>query len=181
MTLAISTSSPQISVSLFQGDVVKFAKVEMARQNASELIAKWTVEAVPDFRVVKRLVVDIGPGGFTGVKVGVTMAQMFAMCSDIELNAITAFDLICPSTAVAIPYKRGSYCVRELGQLPEVCSDLSQSEYCGYGIDGVADTYPFFNIETIESFGYSVSLAKLLPLYVAEPSVSIPKQPFASL
>ncbi len=181
MTLAISTSSPLISVSVFSSEEVLFSRSEMAQQNASGLVASWVAEAVPGFSIIDRLVVDIGPGGFTGVKVGVTMAQMFAISSGVQLIAVTAFDLISSNMAVAIPYKKGSYCVRELGQPPVVSSDLSPLDYCGYGIEGVADTYPSFNIETIEQHGYPIDLTKLVPLYIAEPSISTPKQPFASL
>jgi|CXWL01.1.fsa_nt_gi hypothetical protein len=180
MTLAISTSSPLISVTVFSGCDVLYSQSELAQQNASGLVASWVSEAVTDFSSIEKIVVDIGPGGFTGLKVGVTMAQMFAFVHDIAVYSITAFDLIAADKHVAIPYKKGSYCIRIIGNNPTISNDLSSSQYCGYGIEGKAVIYPKLDYEIIERCSVRTELDRLVPLYVAEPSISIPKQPFAS-
>lgn len=181
MIVAFSTSSPMASVALLADDgSVLAAESREARMNASaaclEMLAPMLDAHVHD---VSGYLADLGPGSFTGVKVGVTLAKTMAMVDGVKAGGLSAFDLVDPNGLVVIPSKKGEFFWRMPGG--EVCVErsLPKERFEGFGHGVEAPCYP-------EARGFAGQMHRiewhapetLLPRYVLEPSISTPNKPY---
>jgi hypothetical protein len=122
---------------------------------------------------------DVGPGSFTGVRVGVILAKTLAYCFGAKVAGATAFDLISAGETVYLPSKKGEFFLREPGCEPVRTSDLGNRPGIGFGLADRPDAYP-------TASGFAPLLSDLepqapeefLPQYLIEPSISIPNRPF---
>lgn len=99
--LAIDTTSARCTVLLGDGDFLISRAVESVRQNAQFVlpkIAELLAEAKKDLRQINAIAVLAGPGSFTGIRIGVGIAQGLGMAnntpvlplSNLALKAFTA-------------------------------------------------------------------------------------------
>lgn len=172
MTLAISTSGPYAIVAQFdtQADLVSHAKVESQRAASGGIL-----RLMDDLQIGKpeRIIVDIGPGSFTGVRVGVTMAKMWAQAWGVPVFGVSAFDLI-SDDPVAIPSKKGEVYVRQSGSEATTMKIEDAKlipEIIFAGDSELADLFKYLPNELIET-----ASVEIVPLYVANPSISKAKQ-----
>lgn len=132
-----------------------------------------------DLRDATLFAADLGPGSFTGVKVGITLAKTWAYAFGVPVAGAPSFDLIDPVGTVAIPSKRGEFFVRNVGEPPIRTTDLPGAPFTGFGPGVEPETYP-----TAEAFAallprlVRVQPEELVPNHLMEPSVSTPKKPF---
>ncbi|MFZ4506716.1 MAG: tRNA (adenosine(37)-N6)-threonylcarbamoyltransferase complex dimerization subunit type 1 TsaB [Fimbriimonas sp.] len=182
MILAISTSSPLASVAWIDADgKVVWSGEQVAPQRASEAILKLLSELreTVDLKEATCVAVDLGPGSFTGVRVGVAIAKTMAWAHGLPTWGRTAFDLISATQTVVVPSKRGEVFIRRPGEEPTRQAGLPTQEAIGYGPLFEKPTFP-----KAERFAALVaeiehqSAANLLPAYFAEPSISTPKKPY---
>ncbi len=185
MTLAVSTSSPLVSAALIgPGSEVLARASEVASGNASGALTRLVEACLRESRHtwadVSQVVADVGPGGFSGVRVGVTMAKTWAYALGVPAAGATAFDLVEPGAPVAVPVRKGEWFLRRPGCEPERVTDLAETGAVGYGPGREDSVWP-------EAFRAAPLLATLefadpfllVPRYLAEPSVSQPKKPYA--
>lgn len=124
-------------------------------------------------------VADLGPGSFTGVKVGVTLAKSFAYLYSCPCSGVESFDLIQPGGGAAIPSKRHEYLVRSSsGEITIIVESEMSVDIPGYGAFFEQPTYP----DCARLADQFTSLAwvrpeVLVPRYYLEPSISTPKKP----
>lgn len=122
---------------------------------------------------------DLGPGSFTGVRVGVTLAKTFAFLGSVKALGAPAFDLIDPAGPVVLPSKRGEWFVREPGKEPYRVTDLDGIAAVGFGPGIEHPVYP-----SAARFGailnrlVPVAAEELTPAYLVPPSISVPKTPY---
>ncbi len=172
MTLALSTSTPFAVVALFDGAQLVARNCKESRRAASSAIIEMC-ESLPK-GAISRIVVDVGPGSFTGVRVGVTMAKMWAEIEALPLFGIESFDLF-GSGPIAIPSKRGEVFLRNPGQ-PSQSIAVGEAEL----VDGIKfidepemkSILTFLPLDRI----FESSPLELMPSYVGEPSISVAKQ-----
>jgi tRNA threonylcarbamoyl adenosine modification protein YeaZ len=181
MTLALGTSSPMVSVALIGplGDVLG-ERHQVARGAASGALAVFVSGLLADNGVTKaqlqRIIVDVGPGSFTGVKVGVTFAKTLAWALNIPVFAVTSFDLISTEAAVAVPSKKGEWYVRRVGQAPLIVSELDAIGLVGYGPGFETEDWPMMtDAARLVGEQPAVDPFALVPYYIADPSISVPK------
>lgn len=130
---------------------------------------------------VELFVSDAGPGSFTGVKVGVTLAKSLAFALGAKAAAVSSFDLISPSETVVIPSRKGEWFVRIPGQVGIRTTKLPDGAV-GFGPGVSPSTFPEARrAESLLASVVTIAPEQLLPTYLAEPSISTPKTPYRSM
>ncbi|MBD2841369.1 tRNA (adenosine(37)-N6)-threonylcarbamoyltransferase complex dimerization subunit type 1 TsaB [Erythrobacter rubeus] len=92
-TLAIETATEACSVALFDGDdlVAEDHKV-LGRGHAERLVPM--IAALPDKGRCDRILVSLGPGSFTGVRIGVATARALGFAWDAEVLGYPTLALV---------------------------------------------------------------------------------------
>lgn len=180
MIAVFSTSSPRISVALFEGDNLVAADAEEAPGKASgaclAMLQALLGKEGASPRDLHGFVADVGPGGFSGTRVGVTLAKTLGFACAVRVAGVDAFDLIAIDQTVAIPVTRGLYSIREPGGEPRQAREVENA--IGYGPDLAEPDYPLAS-RLVPSRLDWVEPETLLPAYRIEPSISTPKKPYA--
>lgn len=183
MILGVSTSSPWASVAALAPDgTVLWEAQESAPQRASEACVSMVRRMLADLNVelsaFDLFATDIGPGSFTGVRVGVMLAKSFAWIHGRPVAGADAFDLIAPDRTVMLPSKKSEFFVRIPGSAPYRDADVPV-DAVGYGPGCEPNVPP-------HARHFSVLLPRLervdpltfAPAYLIEPSISIPKKAY---
>lgn len=96
--LAIDTSSAWCSVALSLGDQAPLLKHEAVSAGASQLLLPWIEsllsEAHLNLKDLDVIAIGIGPGAFTGVRLGVAVAQGLAISQNIPVIPVCSLDAI---------------------------------------------------------------------------------------
>ncbi len=129
---------------------------------------------------VEGYLADLGPGSFTGVRVGVTLAKTMAFAHGVKCGGAPAFDLISIEDLVVVPNKKGEFFWRSPGEEAGIFTELPTNVFVGYGTGVAEPRYP-----SAENFGKLLQRGidwmepeALLPRYLVEPSISTPNKPF---
>lgn len=126
------------------------------------------------------LIADVGPGSFTGMRVGITMAKAMALGKSLKLAGISAFDLIGSGEMVAISSRKGSWACRK-GREEVFTAEACPEGWSGWGRGLDQCEYPSFRRSAEWWHRLKASdPVSLLPEYFGEPLVSQPKTPFAA-
>jgi hypothetical protein len=171
MTLVLSTSSPQTSVAVLDEGKVRWSDQQWAPRQAGQAIIDMLTVAKVNLSTFQMFVADTGPGSLTGIRVGVVMAKIWAYRYGVSAGAVSAFDLFREAAVVALPERKGQWCIREGTSIRVV--DSFDPSWLGYGHDGEQQTYPEARCARGESI-QPVSPWDLAPNYLAEPSISQP-------
>ena len=96
--LAIDTSTAWCSVALSIGDQAAILQHELVSAGASQLVLPW-VETLLEQANIKlnqldAIAVGIGPGAFTGVRLGVAAVQGLAIACDLPILPVVSLDAI---------------------------------------------------------------------------------------
>lgn len=157
---------------------------ELAAQAAGgvciRLLDRCLAEWGASLKDVTLFLADLGPGSFTGVRVGVTLAKTLAYARGAMASGADAFDLIDPAGTVVLPSRRGEWFIRVPGETPCRSQELP-TQFEGYG-GGIAEpTYPTASaFRLIRDVLKSEAAEKLVPKYLIEPSISLPKTPYGA-
>jgi len=91
--LAIDTSTSRTSVAIIDGDTVLFSRYKDGATAHGPSLPVLVQEglAVSD---VDEVVVGMGPGPFTGLRVGIAFAQSFALARQIPVRGVCSLDAI---------------------------------------------------------------------------------------
>lgn len=124
MILAIDTSTAACSAALFDsaGSCVAHRDELIGRGHAERLVPM--IEELLDGRTANRILVGVGPGSFTGIRVGIAAAQGLAIGWDAELAGISSLALLASGAPGAAPVAaamrggHGELFVQQFGQAP---------------------------------------------------------------
>lgn len=180
MIVAFSTSSPWASVALLDasGPVASDRREAAGAAGAACLRMLESLLASAGLTVgdLAGCVADVGPGSFSGTRVGVTLAKTLAFALGVRAAGVDAFDLIDPSTQVAIPVRRATYLLRRPGEAPVLSESVEGAT--GYGAAFDAQHFPQADRVEVGRLQW-VQPRELVPVPLLEPSISTPKKPFA--
>lgn len=109
MLLAIETSGMQGSVAIFDGQTLRFERILGASgtrhaQTLPAEVADMLAECRLQPQDIRSVAVSIGPGSFTGLRVGLTFAKTFAWLNDARLVAVDTLRAITQQVPPNIEY-----------------------------------------------------------------------------
>lgn len=172
-----------VGIAVFRGPTRCFERCRTSDRNASTLVVQFVDEALTtlaaELRDVEEIVVDVGPGSFTGVKVGVTLAKVWADAIGAKLFGVTAFDLVSIGEPVSIKIRMDAYAVRTLDRMVALQTESLSLPSLGYGMPGQPDRFPSASAAWEARIHWEETQpTDLVPFYASEPSISSPKKPF---
>ena len=96
--LAIDTSTAWCSVALSLGDQTPLLRHELVSAGASQLVLPWVDSLLQQANLklsdLDAIAVGIGPGAFTGVRLGVAAVQGLAISCDLPVFPVSSLDAI---------------------------------------------------------------------------------------
>jgi tRNA threonylcarbamoyl adenosine modification protein YeaZ/ribosomal-protein-alanine acetyltransferase len=93
-TLVIDTSTNRTTVGIVAKGAVVFEKHHDDPIAHGEVLPKLVKEALAQFPDISEVVVGMGPGPFTGLRVGIAFAQSFALARGIACRGVSSLDAI---------------------------------------------------------------------------------------
>ena len=98
MLLAFDTSSAACTAALFDGDVCIARRDELIGRGHSERLVPMIGELL-DGRRADRILVGVGPGSFTGIRVAIAAAHGLAIGWNAELHGMSSLALLAAGAA----------------------------------------------------------------------------------
>jgi tRNA threonylcarbamoyladenosine biosynthesis protein TsaB len=98
LILAIETATQSVGVALAnEQGVVAHLEVRQGRRHAETVVPaveQLLAHAEASMADITRIAVDVGPGLFTGLRVGVATAKAYALALDVPIVAISSLELV---------------------------------------------------------------------------------------
>ena len=94
LTLAIDTSTSRTIVGIVDGDDVLFEEFHEGATDHGRALSELVAHALKVSHPPKQVVVGMGPGPFTGLRVGISFAHTFAFARNIPVFGICSLDAI---------------------------------------------------------------------------------------
>lgn len=102
LTLAISTASPALSLALLDGDrVIAHDHRLIGRGHAEALVP--AIAALLGDRRPALVLVDIGPGSFTGIRIGIAAARALGVAWGVPVQGFSGTSLVAAAAFTADP------------------------------------------------------------------------------
>jgi len=195
--LAIDTSvGVSVAILRSNGEVTQSQAVDHGMQGelTAELISKVVTDSGLEIQEITNVVVGVGPGPFTGLRVGIVTAAVFAHAREISIHGIcsldaVAFDFAKPCVVVTDARRKELYWARYDGlrvgepqvSKPEaLAAQFPESEFVGPG----AKLYPDYisgdvmelkagSLARLFASG-SAQLVDVSPMYLRKPDAVEP-------
>ena len=94
ISLAIDTSTSKTIVGVIEDGVLLFEKAHEGATDHGRALSELVAEALKVAKPPHQVVVGMGPGPFTGLRVGIAFAQTFALARQIPVIGICSLDAI---------------------------------------------------------------------------------------
>ena len=94
ISLTIDTATAQTIVGLLDGDAVIFHEVHIGATDHGRAVSELVARALATGPAPDEVIVGMGPGPFTGLRVGIAFAQSFALARQIPVIGICSLDAI---------------------------------------------------------------------------------------
>ena len=94
ISLAIDTSTSKTIVGIVEDGVVLFENAHEGATDHGRALSELVAEALKVAKPPHQVVVGMGPGPFTGLRVGIAFAQTFALSRQIPMIGICSLDAI---------------------------------------------------------------------------------------
>lgn len=128
--LAIETASEACSIALFEGETLMAHDHRIIGRGHAEALVPM-IAALPDKGRAGRILVSLGPGSFTGVRIGLATARALGFAWGAEVLGYPTLALIAAQAQAAHP-----------GQPVTVCTNGGHGEWFvqDFGADGLPQT-----------------------------------------
>ena len=191
--LALDTALGLCSAAVVEDGKVRATLSEAMQQGHQErlapLVAMVMAEAGVDFSQLDRIAVTVGPGSFTGLRVGLSFAKGLGFSLNVPvvgLDSLTAIAASAPRSGLGlalIDARRGQAYVRQFDnqtalaapealRLDDLAVFPTPDWIAGPGVDLVRDLYPRAEVDD-RAAGDPVALARLAAL--ADPAACRPE------
>jgi tRNA threonylcarbamoyl adenosine modification protein YeaZ len=197
MLLAIETTLGPFSIALLDGDKVLSSYYHEAPHMQAELLVPSItalIKGTCEYDDIKHIAVAVGPGSFTGIRIGIAAAQGIALatgCGVVGVSTLEAMATGGPQDKVykvALRAGRGQmYCQefqREGGTIEPICAPslIDEGGFHSNGGDIVlldlCNCYPLLSAQRVGLVANCKLARKELheasPLYIREPDAKVP-------
>jgi tRNA threonylcarbamoyl adenosine modification protein YeaZ len=166
ISLAIDTATSRTIVAMVDDGKVLFESFHEGATDHGKAITELVVKALAVCPKPDQVVVGMGPGPFTGLRVGITFARSFAMARDIPVIGVCSLDAIAVDKSeytVAIDARRkeiywASYKDGKRVAGPEVSKPADVENF-------IIDQYPELKMLVVLSASQDISE----PMYLRRP------------
>jgi tRNA threonylcarbamoyladenosine biosynthesis protein TsaB len=108
LILAFDTATPAITVAVHDGAGVRAHATTVDARRHGELLApqitRVLADATVDRRQLTEIVVGVGPGPYTGLRVGLVTARTLGAALSIPVRGVCSLDIMACETAVTEPF-----------------------------------------------------------------------------
>lgn len=108
MLLALDTSTPAVTVALHDGGRVVAESTTVDARRHTELLAPAVAEVLGaagvDRRQLTAVAVGVGPGPFTGLRIGLVTARMLGHVLGVPVHGVCSLDVVARGVAVPGPF-----------------------------------------------------------------------------
>jgi len=94
LSLAIDTSTSRTIVGIIDGDTIVFEKFHEGATDHGRALSQLVAEALKVCAPPQQVVVGMGPGPFTGLRVGIAFAHTFGLARGIPVIGVCSLDAI---------------------------------------------------------------------------------------
>jgi len=94
ISLVIDTATSRTIVGVVNNGVVVFEEFHEGATDHGTAISRLVAQALKSTKLVDQVVIGMGPGPFTGLRVGITFAQSFALARSIPWIGVCSLDAI---------------------------------------------------------------------------------------
>jgi tRNA threonylcarbamoyl adenosine modification protein YeaZ len=94
ISLAIDTSTSRTIVGIIEDGAVLFEEAHEGATDHGRALSELVAKALKVSKPPHQVVVGMGPGPFTGLRVGIAFAQTFALARDIPVIGVCSLDAI---------------------------------------------------------------------------------------
>lgn len=94
ISLAIDTSTSRTVVGLLDGEKVLFESFAEGATDHGRAVSELVAQALLNNPAPEEVVVGMGPGPFTGLRVGIAFARTFALAREIPVIGVCSLDAI---------------------------------------------------------------------------------------
>lgn len=102
ITLFIDTSCSDVSIAILKDNKIISKKVESIPNEHSKYAVSYVEKVLKDANILPKEVNNImvvnGPGSFTGIRIGLTIAKIYAYLLDIKVNLVSSLKTLALST-----------------------------------------------------------------------------------
>ena len=94
ISLAIDTATSRTIVGVVDDGDVLFEEFHEGATDHGKAISQLVAQALKSTKLIDQVVIGMGPGPFTGLRVGITYAQTFALARSIPWVGVCSLDAI---------------------------------------------------------------------------------------
>ena len=94
LSLAIDTSTSRTIVGVIDGDSVLFDKFHEGATDHGRALSELVAQALKVCAPPQQVIVGMGPGPFTGLRVGISFAHTFGLARNIPVIGVCSLDAI---------------------------------------------------------------------------------------
>ena len=94
ISLAIDTSTSKTIVGIIEDGAVLFEEAHEGATDHGRALSELVAKALKVSKPPHQVVVGMGPGPFTGLRVGIAFAQTFALARDISVDGVCSLNAI---------------------------------------------------------------------------------------
>ncbi|WP_372917034.1 tRNA (adenosine(37)-N6)-threonylcarbamoyltransferase complex dimerization subunit type 1 TsaB [Sandarakinorhabdus sp.] len=113
--LAISTSSPALSIALVDGPCVLARRHELIGRGHAEALVPAIAELLGAGRP-DAIIVDIGPGSYTGIRIGIAAARALGAAWGVPVHGVSALSLVAAQAFAADPALAAVFALIDAGR-----------------------------------------------------------------
>lgn len=130
MTLFITTATDVGVIAVLDGEKITWSRQFLGNNDYLKTAFEQLEQL--DLKKINKVVVSIGPGSFTGIRIGLMFAKTMALVNEVELYQINQLELLAITNdvdKVALDARGNKYYVYNCGEIELLAKEELTKEY----------------------------------------------------